>query len=80
MAGLRLPVSPNVTLTLAEVPTRMGGAAGGAVQTGQRIGASIGAAVVMSTYQLALSSYDDPESSVVAEAHPHHHHHQPHES
>jgi MFS family permease len=101
-------VSPNFTLTLADVPTRMGGAAGGAVQTGQRIGASIGAAVVMSTYQLALSSYDDPgtalrwalvgslavlavawlaavwswrhdpESSVVAEAHPHHH--QPHGS
>jgi hypothetical protein len=37
----------------------MGGAAGGAVQTGQRIGASIGAAVVMTTYQVALSSYDD---------------------
>jgi EmrB/QacA subfamily drug resistance transporter len=100
-------VSPNFTLTLADVPTRMGGAAGGAVQTGQRIGASIGAAVVMSTYQLALSSYDDPgtalrwalvgslavlavawlaavwswrhdpESSAVAEAHPHH---QPHGS
>jgi EmrB/QacA subfamily drug resistance transporter len=52
-------VSPNFTLTLADVPTRMGGAAGGAVQTGQRIGASIGAAVVMTTYQVALSSYDD---------------------
>ncbi|HYF73426.1 MAG TPA: MFS transporter, partial [Nocardioides sp.] len=35
-------VSPNITLTLAEVPPRMGGAAGGALQTGQRIGASIG--------------------------------------
>ena len=53
-------VSPNFTLTLAEVPTRMGGAAGGAVQTGQRIGASIGAAVVMTAYQVALSAYDDP--------------------
>jgi EmrB/QacA subfamily drug resistance transporter len=52
-------VSPNFTLTLAEVPTRMGGAAGGAVQTGQRIGASIGAAVVMTAYQVALSQYDD---------------------
>ena len=52
-------VSPNFTLTLADVPTRRGGAAGGAVQTGQRIGASIGAAVVMTAYQLALSSYDD---------------------
>jgi MFS family permease len=57
-------VSPNFTLTLADVPTRMGGAAGGAVQTGQRIGASIGAAVVMTTYQLALSSYDDPGAAL----------------
>src|SRR5690606_19571922 len=36
-------VSPNFTLTLAEVPPRMGGAAGGALQTGQRVGAAIGA-------------------------------------
>ena len=45
-------VSPNMTLTLNEVPPRMGGAAGGALQTGQRIGASIGAAVLMTAYQL----------------------------
>lgn len=45
-------VSPNMTLTLDEVPPRMGGAAGGALQTGQRIGASIGAAVAMTAYQL----------------------------
>lgn len=51
-------VSPNFTLTLAEVPTRMGGAAGGAVQTGQRIGASIGAAVAMTVYQLGATAYD----------------------
>ena len=45
-------VSPNMTLTLDEVPPRMGGAAGGALQTGQRIGASIGAAILMTAYQL----------------------------
>lgn len=45
-------VSPNLTLTLAEVPSRMGGAAGGALQTGQRIGSSIGAAVLMTAYSL----------------------------
>lgn len=45
-------VSPNITLTLAEVPPRMGGAAGGALQTGQRIGASIGAAVLVTVYQV----------------------------
>jgi EmrB/QacA subfamily drug resistance transporter len=46
-------VSPNITLTLAEVPPRMGGAAGGALQTGQRIGASIGAALLVTVYQLS---------------------------
>lgn len=46
-------VSPNMTLTLAEVPPRMGGAAGGAVQTGQRIGASMGAALLMTVYSVA---------------------------
>ena len=45
-------VSPNFTLTLAEVPPRMGGAAGGALQTGQRIGSALGAALLMTAYQL----------------------------
>ena len=47
-------VSPNITLTLAEVPPRMGGAAGAALQTGQRIGASIGAALLVTVYQLTM--------------------------
>ncbi len=50
-------VSPNITLTLAEVPPRMGGAAGGALQTGQRIGSSIGTAVLITVYQLTASAY-----------------------
>ncbi len=49
-------VSPNITLTLAEVPPRMGGAAGGALQTGQRIGSSLGAALLMTIYQAVASS------------------------
>lgn len=53
-------VSPNFTLTLADVPTRMGGAAGGAVQTGQRIGSSLGAAVIMTAYQVGVGRLDDP--------------------
>ena len=32
----------------------MGGAAGGALQTGQRIGSAIGAAVLMTVYQATL--------------------------
>lgn len=53
-------VSPNITLTLSEVPPRMGGAAGGALQTGQRIGASIGAALLVTAYGLA----SDPDTSL----------------
>jgi EmrB/QacA subfamily drug resistance transporter len=52
--GAGAVISPNITLTLSEVPPRMGGAAGGALQTGQRIGASIGAAVLMTVYQVAV--------------------------
>ena len=48
-------ISPNFTLTLAEVPPRMGGAAGGALQTGQRIGSALGAALLMTVYQASQS-------------------------
>jgi EmrB/QacA subfamily drug resistance transporter len=48
-------VSPNITLTLSEVPPRMGGAAGGALQTGQRIGSAIGAALLMTVYQVVAA-------------------------
>jgi EmrB/QacA subfamily drug resistance transporter len=44
-------ISPNFTLTLAEVPPQMGGAAGAALQTGQRIGSALGAALLMTVYQ-----------------------------
>ncbi len=46
-------VAPNLTLTLADVPPRMGGAAGGAVQTGQRLGSALGAALLVTVFQLA---------------------------
>ena len=52
-------ISPNFTLTLAEVPPRMGGAAGGALQTGQRIGSALGAALLMTVYQ-AVSAVASP--------------------
>ncbi len=51
-------VSPNITLTLQEVPPRMGGAAGGALQTGQRIGSSLGAALLATTYQVVAGRSD----------------------
>lgn len=51
-------ISPNYTLTLAHVPTRMGGAASGALQTGQRVGTAIGAALLVTAYQLGADGGD----------------------
>jgi len=39
-------ITPNQTLTLAEVPLRYAGSSGAVMQTGQRIGTSIGIAVI----------------------------------
>jgi MFS family permease len=39
-------VSPNQTLTLAEVPLEYAGSSGGIMQTGQRIGTSVGIAII----------------------------------
>jgi EmrB/QacA subfamily drug resistance transporter len=49
-------ISPNITLTLREVPVRMAGSAGGALQTGQRIGAAIGTAALPSVFYLVLGA------------------------
>jgi hypothetical protein len=38
--GSGLVIAPNQTLALSEVPPRQGGAAGGVLQTGQRIGSA----------------------------------------
>ncbi len=45
-AGQGLVMSPNQALTLAEVPLRYAGSSGGIMQTGQRIGTSVGIAVI----------------------------------
>lgn len=45
-AGQAMVVSPNQTLTLAEVPLHYAGAAGGILQTSQRIGTSVGIAAI----------------------------------
>ena len=39
-------ISPNQTLTLADVPVQYAGSAGGVMQTGQRVGTAIGLALV----------------------------------
>ncbi|WP_024876124.1 MFS transporter [Saccharomonospora piscinae] len=58
VAGLGggMVISPNTTLTLDRVPTRMAGVAGGALQTGQRIGTAIGVAVLASVFHVGIDS------------------------
>ena len=56
-------ISPNFTITLSAVPPQMGGAAGGALQTGQRIGSAIGAALLMTVYQVATGPVS-PDTAV----------------
>jgi EmrB/QacA subfamily drug resistance transporter len=51
-------ISPNVTLTLENVPGKMAGAAGGALQTGQRIGTAIGAALLVAAFRVGTNSAD----------------------
>ncbi|WP_286930864.1 MULTISPECIES: MFS transporter [Aeromicrobium] len=50
-------VAPNQTLTLQDVPPSVGGAAGGALQTGQRIGSALGTAALMTVYGIAAANH-----------------------
>jgi EmrB/QacA subfamily drug resistance transporter len=54
--GSGLVISPNQTLTLAEVPVERAGSAGAVLQTGQRIGTAIGIAVVGAVFFNRLAS------------------------
>ena len=54
--GGGLVIAPNITLTLREVPVRMAGSAGGALQTGQRIGAAIGTAALPGVFYLVIDA------------------------
>lgn len=53
--GSGLVISPNITLTLAEVPVARAGSAGGVLQTGQRIGSAVGIASVGSVFFAAAA-------------------------
>lgn len=59
-------ISPNQTLSLMEVPPRMGGAAGAALQTGQRIGSALGAAILVTAYEIGRSRGADPVAGLTA--------------
>ncbi len=54
--GGGLVISPNVTLTLAEVDPRRAGSGGGMLQTAQRVGSAIGVAVVLAQFFDRLAS------------------------
>lgn len=54
--GGGLVISPNVTLTLAEVDVRRAGSGGGMLQTAQRVGSAIGVAVVLAQFFSELAS------------------------
>jgi MFS family permease len=66
--GGGLVISPNVTLTLRDVPVEMAGSAGGALQTGQRFGAAIGTATLPALFYLVLASTGNDFRSAIAAA------------
>ena len=59
-------ISPNVTLTLEYVSPRMGGAAAGALQTGQRIGSAIGTSVLAAVFYGMLSQGGHYQNAIAA--------------
>ena len=64
--GGGMVISPNTTLTLECVPTSTAGVAGGALQTGQRIGTAIGTAVLASVFRAVLPASGDPFPTALA--------------
>ncbi|HET7305855.1 MAG TPA: MFS transporter [Segeticoccus sp.] len=54
--GSGFVISPNVTLTVSEVPVPRAGTAGGVLQTGQRIGTAAGIALIGSVFFGTLGS------------------------
>ncbi|MEV5147103.1 MFS transporter [Streptomyces sp. NPDC052727] len=62
--GSGFVISPNVTMTLREVPVRMAGVAGGALQTGQRLGGAVGTAVLPGLYYLLRGAHDGASTAV----------------
>lgn len=52
--GGGLVISPNQTLTLADIPVKQGGIAGSVGQLGQRIGTAVGTAVALSLFYASI--------------------------
>jgi MFS family permease len=54
--GGGLVTAPNITLSLQNIPVEMAGAAGGALQTAQRLGSAIGTALLTTVFYRVLTS------------------------
>ncbi len=57
--GSGLVITPNITLTLSQVPVRNAGTAGGVLQTGQRLGGAAGIAVTGTVFTSAVARSGD---------------------
>jgi EmrB/QacA subfamily drug resistance transporter len=66
--GGGMVTSPNVTLTVQCVPTRMAGAAGGTLQTAQRVGSAIGTALLATIFYHQLTYTRDAYGPAVSDA------------
>lgn len=64
--GSGLVISPNITLTLHDVPVARAGTAGGLLQTGQRIGTAAGIALIGTVYFAVGGALDDRSGATVA--------------
>jgi EmrB/QacA subfamily drug resistance transporter len=58
--GAGAVITPNQTLSLTDVDSRMGSTAGGVLQTAQRIGSAVGQAVIGAAFFSALSTTEPP--------------------
>lgn len=67
-AAQGLVIGPNQTLTLEEVPVQHGGAAGGVMQTGQRLGSAMGFAIGTGVLFAVVASSDWATGIVVTNA------------
>ena len=63
--GSGLVISPNLTLSLDQVPVTKAGIAGGVLQTGQRVGTAVGTAVIVGVF-LGVASGADWDGAFMA--------------
>jgi MFS family permease len=64
--GSGMVITPNQTLTLADVPTDQGGTAAGMQQTAQRILSSLGIAVVAAVFYATLAANGEDYATAIA--------------